>query len=58
MRVDPRHAHRLRVLRGTAYITKEGDAADYFLQPGQEMEVESHHLTLVQGWPEVEVEVS
>lgn len=57
LRVDPRHSHKVKVLRGTAYVTMEGDAADYFLSQGQELKVGAHHLTIVQGWPDAEVQV-
>lgn len=58
LRVDTRHSHKVRVLKGTAYVTMEGDKADYFLDQGQELKVGAHHLMVVQGWPEAEVEIN
>ena len=56
-RVGPGDAHSVRVLHGTAYITTEGDAQDHFLSSGDEIEFDSHRLTLIQGWPEAKIKV-
>jgi hypothetical protein len=57
LKVDPHHSHVVRVLEGTAYLTIEGDAHDHFLSPGEEMAIQAHRLTLVQGWPDARVQV-
>ncbi len=57
LRVDPRHSHVVRVLCGTAYVTVEGDREDHFLGSGEELEVGAHHLALIQGWPEAQVQI-
>gem|GEM_PF-5550985 len=46
------HGGHLEVVRGTAYVTIEGDPEDHLLTQGQELSFAPHRLVVVQGLPE------
>ena len=49
---------QIKVLGGTAYITREGDFEDYIVREGEDLCIKDHGLVVVQGFPTVEFRVS
>ncbi len=47
----------IEVVNGAAYITKEGDPKDYFIKPGESIQMTGRGLIVVEGFPNAEIQV-
>jgi len=48
---------KIRVTHGTAYVTHEGDFEDYILRSGDDLEIVSGGLTVIQGFPHADYKI-
>jgi hypothetical protein len=57
-RLDDHRPIKVQVMEGAAYVTREGDATDYILRPGDKLCIEEPGAVVIQGFPHAEFQIS